>query len=69
MIDRTDRDLTRPAALQMPRQVPPINRTSPHTTGASSSMSGVEANAGPFETIGKGIDKLGKELGKVVGIK
>ncbi|MET8136213.1 hypothetical protein ABZV24_30460 [Streptomyces sp. NPDC005251] len=57
MIDRTKRDEAglRPdheAALRMPLQAPPINRTASVTAGAVGDSAGIQAN-GIFGTLGR----------------
>ncbi|MEU0437559.1 hypothetical protein ABZ153_39375 [Streptomyces sp. NPDC006290] len=57
MIDRTKRDEAglRPdheAALRMPLQAPPINRTASVTAGAVGDSAGIQPN-GIFDTLGK----------------
>ncbi|WP_328884653.1 hypothetical protein [Streptomyces sp. NBC_00299] len=50
MNEPTTRDESRPVfvSLQMPQQVPPVDRTSARPTGADNDPSGVEANFLPL---------------------
>ncbi|WP_328884654.1 hypothetical protein [Streptomyces sp. NBC_00299] len=59
MNEPTTRDESRPVfvSLQMPQQVPPVDRTSARPTGAHSDQSGVEAN-GLINLLAKGIGSL-----------